>query len=514
MKPFKNEVFLDFSKPEVKKKMEAAIAKVEKELGKTHPLIINGEKITTKETITSINPSNTDQIIGKFSKATREHAEQALKAAQVAFNTWKNVDAAKRADYLFKAAAEVRKRRYEIDALMVLEVGKNYLEADADTCEAIDFLEYYGREMLRLSKPRKMLQLKGEKDTLRYFPNGVGLIVAPWNFPFAILVGMTSSAIVTGNTVVVKPSSDSPALAALMMDIWETVKLPKGVANFVTGSGGEVGDYLVAHPEIKFISFTGSREVGVHINELAAKHQNNQKWIKRVIAEMGGKNAVIVDSEADIDEAVKGIIAAAFGYQGQKCSACSRVIALESVYDKVVEKLAEAAKQIKVGEAKTNAQMGPVINKNSVEKIMSYIEIGKKEGRLVAGGAKAPGNGYFIQPTIFADIKPHDRLAQEEIFGPVVGIIKVKDFDEAIQVANDTEYGLTGGVFTKNKKKIEQAINEFACGNLYINRKNTGAMVGVHPFGGFHMSGTNSKAGGPDYLLYFLQAKSVGEKII
>ncbi|HET7153244.1 MAG TPA: L-glutamate gamma-semialdehyde dehydrogenase [Candidatus Kapabacteria bacterium] len=513
MKPFKNEVYIDWSKPSELKKQQQAIKDVEKRLGKKYPLIIDGEKVFTEDSIVSINPSHRSEIVVKFSKATVHHAELALHAGLRAFETWKNVDPKKRADYLFKAAAEFRRRRYEINAWMILEVGKNYLEADADTCEAIDFLEFYGREMLRYANPPKPLQLKGERDELQYIPLGVGIVIPPWNFPLAILTGMTCAAIVTGNTVVLKPSSDSPMMGQLLMETLEKIKLPKGVVNFLPGPGGEVGDFLVSHPKTRFISFTGSKEVGLHINELAAKHQPGQKWIKRIVAEMGGKDSIVVDADTDVDAAAKGTVAAAFGFQGQKCSACSRAIVVSKVYDKFVSKVVEYTNALSIGEAKSNMNVGPVINERAENTILNYIAIGKKEGKLVAGGTKAIGNGNFIEPTVIADVPPNARIAQEEIFGPVLAIIKAKDFDDAIAIANNTEYGLTGAVYTKSKKKIEQAKRDFFCGNLYINRKCTGAMVAAHPFGGFNMSGTDSKAGGSDYLLLFLQAKSIGEKI-
>lgn len=514
MKPFTNEELLDFTNLKVLAETKKALVDVETQFGEIYPLIIDGKKIFTKENIVSYNPSEKTQIVGMFSKGSQKHAEMALLAAEKSFISWSKVSPQKRAEYLFKAADEVRRRRYEINAWMTLEVGKNYLEADADTCEGIDFLEYYGREMLKFSQSPKMYQLPGEHDEFIYFPLGVGVIISPWNFPFAILIGMTSAAIVAGNTVVVKPSSDSLGIATIMMEVWEAVRLPKGVVNFVTGSGEEVGDYLVSHSKTRFVSFTGSRDVGIRINELAAKHQQGQKWIKRVVLEMGGKNATIVLDDADIDAAVAGVIAASFGFQGQKCSACSRVIVTESVYDEFVTRLKKAVYAIKIGSAKDNFAVGPVVNDRAMKKILSYIEIGKHEGKLLIGGEKTSQNGYFIEPTVFIDVEPSARIAQEEIFGPVVAVIKATNYDRALDIANNTDYGLTGAVFTKSKKNIERAINDFHCGNLYINRKSTGAVVGVHPFGGFNLSGTNSKAGGPDYLLNFLQGKSIGEKIL
>jgi 1-pyrroline-5-carboxylate dehydrogenase len=387
------------------------------------------------------------------------------------------------------------------------------LEADADTCEAIDFLEFYGREALRYGGKQPIVPAIGEKNELVYLPLGVGVVIPPWNFPFAILVGMTSAAIVTGNTVVLKPSSESPMMGWLFADIMRELGLPKGVLNFLVSSGAEAGDYLVQHRLTRFVSFTGSMEVGLRVNELAAKTSPGQIWIKRVVAEMGGKDAIIVDSEADIDEAVKGTVAAAFGFQGQKCSACSRVIVDKSIYKEFVEKVAVATLELQQGDPKANYQVGPVVSERAMKTILKYIDIGKKEGRLVVGGKRVAGlDGYYIEPTVIADVKPDAVIAQEEIFGPVLAIIKSNNYDHAMTIANGTKYGLTGAVYSKNPKKIEQARREFFVGNLYLNRKCTGALVGVHPFGGFNMSGTDSKAGGRDYLLLFLQAKSIAQK--
>lgn len=510
--PFKNETYKDFSQPKERKAMERALAEARKSLGKRYPLIINGQRIMTDDAIVSLNPARPDEVIGKFSKGTIELAQKALDTAAKAFETWKNVSAFKRADILFKAAAITRKRRYEINAWMVLEVGKNYLEADADTAEAIDFLEYYGRQMYRLAGEQPVVKNKGEDGYMEYLPLGVGVAVPPWNFPFAILVGMSSAAIVSGNTVVLKPSSDSPMMGWLFADIMEQAGLPKGVLNFFTAPGGEVGDYLVKSPITRFVSFTGSKEVGLHVNQLAATPQPGQKWIKRVVAEMGGKDGIVVAKDADLDEAADGIVAAAFGFQGQKCSACSRAIVERSIYDKLLKKIVERTEALEIGDPSENKKVGPVVSQRAQKKILEYIDVGKKEGRLVAGGSTVDG-GYYIKPTVIADIKPDARLAQEEIFGPVLAVIPVDNFDKALEVANNTEFGLTGAVYTKSRAKLDRAAKEFFVGNLYLNRKCTGALVGVHPFGGFNMSGTDSKAGGPDYLQLFLQAKVVAEKV-
>jgi 1-pyrroline-5-carboxylate dehydrogenase len=512
---FKNEPFTDFTKSANKKGMEKALAKVRAELGKEHPIVIGGEKIMMPEKLYSYNPSMPSEVVGIFQKADVDLANKAVETAAATFESWKNVPAKKRAEYLFKAAALMRKRKYEYCAMLTYEVGKSWAEADADTAEAIDFMEFYGREMLRLAAPQPLTKIKEEKNELRYIPLGVGICVPPWNFALAILVGMTTAAVVAGNTVVLKPSSDSPAIGFKFFQLMEEVGLPKGVINFITGPGGAVGDTMVAHPKTRFISFTGSKEVGIHINELAAKVVPGQLWLKRVIAEMGGKDSIIIDSETDLDAAAQATVASAFGFQGQKCSAASRAIVVASVYDKFVEKVADRTNKLKVGMPEDpTTYMGPVVNKGSMQKIMQYIATAVKEGgKIVAGGKHYDFEGYFVEPTVIANVDPMATISQEEIFGPVLAIIKAKDFGHALEIANNTEFGLTGGVWTKNKKKQEQAKNEFHAGNFYINRKITGALVGVHPFGGFNMSGTDSKAGGRDYLLLFTQAKLISQKV-
>ena len=509
---FKNEPYTDFSKEENRRAFEEALRKVEAELGREYDLIIGGERIKTDRKAQSINPSNIDQVVGIVSQADTALAEKAIQAALKAFETWRRVPPEARARYLFKAAAILRRRKHEFSAWMVYEAGKSWAEADADTAEAIDFMEYYGRQMIKLAERQPLVRIPTEDNEMYYIPLGVGAIIPPWNFPLAIMVGMTTSAIVTGNTVVLKPASTTPVIAAKFMEILEEAGLPAGVVNYVPGPGSEIGDYLVDHPKIRFISFTGSKEVGLRIYERAAKRQPGQLWLKRVIAEMGGKDAIIVDSSADLELAAQGIVVSAFGFSGQKCSACSRAIVLEDVYDQVLELVAEKTKALKVGDVRNpDVFTGPVIDEKAYNKILSYIEIGKSEGRLVVGGGKGEGNGYFIQPTIFADVDPRARIMQEEIFGPVVAFTKAKDFDHALEIANNTEYGLTGSVYSRNRFNLEKAREEFHVGNLYFNRKCTGALVGVHPFGGFNMSGTDSKAGGPDYLLLFTQAKVVSE---
>lgn len=514
--PFKNEPLVDFSKEENARKMRTAIEKVRSQLGREYDLVIGGKRIKTTDKIKSINPAKPSEVVGVFQKAGVEHVEPAMNAALKAFESWSRTAVEERAQLLLRTAKIVRERKFEFSAWMVFEVAKNWAEADADTAELIDFLELYARDVLRLAKAEPIVQLPGERDYLWYIPLGVGIVIPPWNFPGAIMAGMTVASIVCGNTVVLKPSSDSPAIAAKFFEALEEAGLPDGVVNFCPGGGGSFGDALVSHPKTRFIAFTGSKEVGLHINKTAATQQPGQIWIKRVVLEMGGKDAIVVDADTDIDVVVKGVAAAAFGFQGQKCSACSRAIVDERVYDKFLERLKAEVEKIKVGEPTENANMCAVINQKSMDSILGYIKKALSEGgRLLTGGGPAAGlgDGYFIQPTVIADVKPTDTIAQEEIFGPVLAVIKAKNFDDALKIANGTEFGLTGAVYTSSEDKIERAMHEFHVGNLYINRKCTGAIVGAHPFGGFNMSGTDSKAGGPDYLYLFTQAKSIGKKI-
>ncbi|MTI94964.1 MAG: L-glutamate gamma-semialdehyde dehydrogenase [Firmicutes bacterium] len=510
--PFVNEPFTDFTVEANRDLMRQAIAAVEAELGKEYPLEIGAEQIFTKEKIVSTNPSEHQQVIGVTAKADRDLAGQAVEAAKLAFESWQHVAVDARARYLVKAAAEMRRRKYEFAAWMVLEIGKNWAEADADVAEAIDFMEYYAREMLRLSEPMKLTPWPGEENWATYIPLGVGAVIPPWNFPLAILVGMTTGAIVAGNTVVLKPASNTITIAAKFMELLRDVSLPAGVVNFVPGGGGEIGDFLVDHPDIRFINFTGSKEVGLRISERAAKVSPGQKWIKRVHAEMGGKDTLVVDKDCDLDAAVQATVASAFGFQGQKCSACSRVVVLKEIYDQFCDKLVAAAKEIKPGSVKDGDYLGPVCDGKAHKTILEYIETGKNEGRLLLGGNPGPATGWFIEPTIIADVAPNAVISQEEIFGPVLAVLKADSFADAIAIANNTEFGLTGGVFSNNREHLEYARREFFVGNLYFNRKITGALVGVQPFGGYNMSGTCAKAGGPDYLLLFTQMKVVVEK--
>src|SRR5437868_13961959 len=512
---FRNEPLTDFKKDENAAAMRTALEKVESQLGREYSLVLGGERITTGSTLDSLNPARRTQLVGRFHKATKELAARAVDIAFETFKTWSSTPAADRAELLFRVAELMRARKHELSAWMIHEVAKTWPEADGDTAEAIDFLEFYGREMLRYAREQPLVKLTGEDNHLEYIPLGVGAVIPPWNFPLAIMAGMTAAAIVTGNTVVLKPSSDAPAIAYKFFELLEEAGLPAGVVNFMTGSGAEVGDVVVDHPKTRFIAFTGSKEVGLRINERAAKTQPGQLWVKRVVAEMGGKDAIIVADDADLEEAATGVVQAAFGFQGQKCSACSRAIIDARVYEPMVEKIAERAAKIKLGDSSdANTTMSAVINEKAFKSINGYIEKGKQEGgRVITGGGSDGEQGFFIEPTVIADVKPGSTIEQEEIFGPVLAVIKADDYDDALRIANDTQFGLTGAVYSTDEAKLERARNEFHVGNLYLNRKCTGAMAGVHPFGGFNMSGTDSKAGGRDYLLLFMQAKVSSAKV-
>lgn len=513
--PYKTESLTDFSKKENREKYLQGLELVESYLGKTYPLIIGGKRIETNRIVNSYNPANHKELIGSIHQAGIKEAEEAMNVALETFKTWSKVDPKVRADILFKAAAILKRRRFEFNALMTKEAGKPWIEADADTAEAIDFLEYYGRQMLELEKiDEKVLSRRDlERNEYRYIPLGVGAIITPWNFPTAILTGMTTAAVVTGNTVLLKPASTTQVIAYKFVEVLEEAGLPAGVVNFIPGKGSEIGEYIVNHPKTRFISFTGSKEVGIDIYEQAAKVQKGQIWLKRVIAEMGGKDAIIVDNDVDIELAADSIVGSAFGFSGQKCSACSRAIIHQDVYDEVVKRVIEKTEKLTVGDPRDFGNyMGPVIDEAAFKRLNEYIEIGSKEGKIVAGGKTDGSKGWFVEPTVIVDVKPDARIMQEEIFGPLVAICKVKDFDEALEVANNTEYGLTGSVISRNRMNLEKAREDFHVGNLYFNRKCTGAIVGYQPFGGFNMSGTDSKAGGPDYLILHMQGKSICEQ--
>ncbi|MCQ6276495.1 L-glutamate gamma-semialdehyde dehydrogenase [Bacillus sp. V3B] len=509
---YKHEPFTNFSNEENKKEFKEALKKVNAQLGREYPLVINGIKILTEEKIASYNPAIKTELIGKVSKANQDHAEQAMQAALTAYDSWKKWEPEARAAILFRAAAIIRRRKHEFSAYLVKEAGKPWKEADADTAEAIDFIEYYARQMLSLKEGVPILSRAGEHNQFHYVPLGVGVIISPFNFPLAIMAGTAIAAIVAGNTVLLKPSNNTPVVAAKFMEVMEEAGLPKGVLNFIPGSGADIGDFLVDHPKTRFVSFTGSREVGCRIYERAAKVHPGQIWLKRVMAEMGGKDTVVVDSDADVDLAAASIVYSGFGFSGQKCSAGSRAVIHEDLYDQVLEKAVALTKTLTVDNPeKAETYMGPVIDQAAYNKIMSYIKIGKKEGKLVAGGEGDDSKGFFIQPTIIADVDEKARLMQDEIFGPVIAFCKAKNIDHLLKIANNTDYGLTGAFISNNREHVERALKEFHVGNLYINRNCTGAIVGYHPFGGFNMSGTDSKAGGPDYLLLHMQAQTTSE---
>jgi 1-pyrroline-5-carboxylate dehydrogenase len=494
--------------------MLEAVQRARAELGREYQLRIGGEYFSTGDKLTSLNPSKTAEIVGVHHKATADLARRAVESAAAFFPEWSRTPAEERIRMVFDVARILRTRKMDFNAWLVLEAGKTFLEAEAETAEAIDFCEYYAREMMRLSGPQPVTQMPGERDEMVYIPLGVGVVIPPWNFPLAILAGMTVATLVTGNTAIVKPSSETPTIGAKFAEALLEAGFPERSFTLLTGSGAAVGDVIVQHPKTRFISFTGSRDVGLRINELAAKPQPGQIWIKRVIAEMGGKDAIVVDASADVDKAVDGVLASAFGYQGQKCSACSRAIVDAKIYDEFLAKLAPKAAAIKVGPTDDPANyMGPIISESARKTILDYVEIGKTEGRLLVGEQPVPATGYYVAPTIIAVVDAKARIFQEEIFGPVLAVTKANNFDHAMELANDTVYGLTGAVYSNDAAHLKQARERFHVGNLYLNRKCTGAMVGCHPFGGFNMSGTDSKAGGPDYLLLFLQAKSVATKL-
>lgn len=515
MDAFRNEPFTDFSRDDERVAMLAALEQVRSEFGRHYPLYIGGEEILVEETYPSNNPNNPQEILGYLSEGSLDHAQQALEAATAAFESWKHVPARERAGYLFEAARLMRERKHIFSAWMVYEVGKSWAEADADTAEAIDFLDYYARQMIQLEEEAtsRLVPLASERNELFYVPLGVGAIIPPWNFANAILVGMSSAAIVGGNTVVVKPAGQSSVVGYHALMLFREVGLPAGVFNLLTGPGRTVGEALVDSPLTRFIAFTGSREVGIRIFGRAAQVHEGQKWLKRTMMEMGGKDAIVVDETADLEGAARAIVKSAFSYQGQKCSAGSRAILVRAIYEPVASRVVELTRELTVGPTEDPENyMGAVVDEGAFKKIGEYIEIGKGEGELLVGGkvAERPDEeGYVIEPTVFGNVPGDARIAQEEIFGPVLALVPADDFDDALAIANSTDYGLTGALFSQDPARIERAKREFHVGNLYFNRGCTGALVGVHPFGGFNMSGTDSKAGGPDYLLLFTQAKSV-----
>jgi 1-pyrroline-5-carboxylate dehydrogenase len=511
---FRNEPYTDFSVPSNRAGMEEALARVRAQLGRCYSLVLAGERVDTADTLVSTNPARPDEVVGIHSKATPELAARAVEAAYSGFREWSRTSAESRIGMLLRTAELIRARKFDFNAWLVLEAGKTWVEAEAETAEAIDFCEYYSREMARLSGPQPVVRLPGERGQLRYLPLGAGVIVPPWNFPLAILCGMTVAALVAGNTVVIKPSSETPTVGAVFAETLLEAGFPPASFSFLPGSGGTIGDALVRHPRTRFISFTGSRDVGLRINQLAAQPGPGQIWIKRVVAEMGGKDGIIVDGDCDLDAAVEGVVVSAFGYQGQKCSACSRAIVHERVYAAFLEKVRARVERISVGSPEDPAYaMGPVIGAGAKKSILDYIAIGKGEGPVLVGEGAVPRDGHYVPPTVIVDVAADARVFQEEIFGPVLAVARARDFEHALAMANDSQYGLTGAIYSDNAEHLARAREDFFVGNLYLNRKCTGAMVGAHPFGGFNMSGTCSKAGGPDYLGLFLQGKSIAEKL-
>jgi len=512
---YENAPLVNFVHRSSQEQMRTALHEMRGRLGQKYPLVIDGQKIWTGSLINSINPSSPKQIVGSVTEAGIPQAETAIKAARNAFDHWCRVSVEHRAELLERVAGIMDRRRFELSALEVFEVGKPWAEADGDIREAIDFLLFYAQQMRLRGLPRLTQHVPGEESYQHYWPRGVALVIAPWNFPMAILTGMVSAALVTGNTVIMKPAEQSAVCGAMLMEMFEEAGVPPGVLNFLPGKGSVIGAHLVDHKDVDMIAFTGSREVGLRIWESAGQTRPGQRELKRVVCEMGGKNAVIIDSDADLDEAIVDSIYSAFGYQGQKCSALSRLIVMDENYDRVMKRLVEAAASLRVGNPEEpGITVGPVIDETAYRRMQETIEAGKKEATLAFQGKDLPAEGYFIPPTIFTDVKPTMRLSCEEIFGPVLSVIRVRDLDEAIRVANDTDYALTGGFFSRSPANIERVKAELVAGNVYINRSCTGAVVGRHPFGGFKMSGGGTKAGGSDYLLQFMIPRIVTENIM
>jgi RHH-type proline utilization regulon transcriptional repressor/proline dehydrogenase/delta 1-pyrroline-5-carboxylate dehydrogenase len=514
--PFQNEPQSDFSRKEVREQFQQALADVAEELGGDYPLVIGGKAVEARKTVVSVNPSHKQQVVGTVSSATPDHAEQAIEAATRALPDWRKVSTDHRAEYLELIAAEMRNRRFELAACIVYECGKPWADADADVAEAIDFCMYYAMQMRDLSVPVQC-DYPGEENSYSYRSRGVCVVIAPWNFPLAILTGMSMAALVAGNTVIMKPAEQSSVVGARLMEMVRDAGLPPGAVNYLPGIGEEIGPVLVGSPDVNVIAFTGSRAVGLSINKLAAETDPRQLSVKRVIAEMGGKNAIIVDDDADLDEAVQGVIGSAFGYSGQKCSACSRVIVLDACYESFLERLKNATESLQIGPAdEPSTTVGPVIDAEAQLRIADYVEIGKEECTTVVARDVGPlaDEGFYVGPHVFADVDPESRLARHEIFGPVLAVIRASDLDEALRIANSTDYALTGGMYSRSPKNLLRAKQELEAGNLYLNRGITGALVQRHPFGGYRMSGIGSKAGGHDYLLQFLIPVCVSENTL
>lgn len=513
---FDNEPHTDFSRKANREAFQRALAEVRRQWGRECPLVIDGKLTTSRKQLASINPSHKRETVGRAASATPDQSRQAIEAARRAARGWSRTPPEERAQYLELVAAEMRSRRFELAAWMVYESGKPWVEADADVAEAIDFCRFYAQQMRDLAIPVQC-DFPGEENTFVYRPRGVAVVIAPWNFPLAILTGMTAAALVAGNTVVMKPAEQSPVIASLLMEMFREAGLPDGVLNYLPGVGEEVGPVLVGSPDVDLIAFTGSRAVGLAIHKLAAETHPAQSSVKRVIAEMGGKNAIVVDADADLDEAVQAVVQSAFGYAGQKCSACSRAIVHAACYDSFVERLRHATESLRLGPAEEpGIDLGPVIDAEALERIQDYIAIGRDECRTIVArdAGELADEGFYVGPHVFADVEPDSRLAQQEIFGPVLAVLRARDLDQAIAIANGTPYALTGGLFSRSPRNIARAKQELQVGNLYINRGITGALVNRHPFGGYRLSGIGSKAGGRDYLLQFLIPVTLSENTL
>jgi 1-pyrroline-5-carboxylate dehydrogenase len=512
---FANEPICDYSKDENVRAAERAIEACEQHLGGSHPAVIGGRSVATEASIESLCPALPDRVVGRVASCTRAHVDEAIAAARAAFETWARTDPGIRADALMRLAALMRRDRFDLLALLSFEIGKDWYEADAEIAEAIDFCEYYARLAASHFQYRPLTRLTTEDNCYYYIPLGVGAVISPWNFPLAILTGMSMAAVVSGNAILIKPSSETPVVAARLVALAREAGIPDGVVNLLPGAGGEIGDYLVTHPQVRFVSFTGSADVGLRINELIARPAPERRWMTRYVSEMGGKDAIVVDETADLDAAAAAVVRSAFGFQGQKCSACSRLIVVREVKERLLELVLEKTRPLPAGLPWDGPCVftGPVASRRQRDGILKAIERGSREARLVIGGKALDRPGWYIEPTVFDGVESRSFLGQEEVFGPVLAVIEAASFDRALEIANDTRYGLTGAVFSSRIERIDRAKHEFHCGNLYLNRGCTGALVGVHPFGGFNLSGTDSKAGGPDYLLNFTQGKTTSERV-
>ena len=512
--PYQSLTYSDFTEQGAAGAYREALERVGAELGGHAPLVIGGRRVATDDVIRSTDPSRPNRLVGTASSATKDHATEALRAAWEAFPAWSRLPAAERAALVHRVGDLIADRIYEFAAWQTFEAGKNWAEAEADVAEAIDFCRYYAHQALAMNEPVPVSEYPGETNESWLQPIGAGVVIPPWNFPLAILVGMTLGPVAAGNTVVLKPASNTPLIGWGFMQALEEAGFPDGVVNFLPGPGSRVGDTLVDDPTTRFVNFTGSKEIGLRIAERAAKVHDGQRWMKRAYMEMGGKDALIIDETADLDAAAADAVRSAFGFQGQKCSACSRLIVVDAIHDEVVAKVVGLARELSVGPPTDNHAVGPVISEDQFGSILDEIEGGTSDATLVLGGRPVSlDGGFYIEPTIVADVGPDQRLAQHEIFGPVLSVIRVANFDEALAVANGTEYGLTGGLHSSDESRIERARRDFHVGNLYINRKITGALVGIQPFGGFNMSGSNAKAGGPDYLRLFMEMKTVARRM-